>query len=508
MPKAPEKIKILFTDKVFVSLLLFTLFTACITFTGLFLQSKGLIRQKPVFSGFYRNNAVFRMVVPAGTRMATSNVIDTTDNITEKFIFKNISGKNGFDALLNIPVYPYPVLSKSNSERENPLDPFYRALTENLKATNKRSIKTALFGDSVIAGDIFPYYFRRENQAVFGYGGPGFVCMARPYRYYFNNDIKWEQEGSWRVSGVMDWIPRNDGIKGFVFTGSNGAAVVFNSPPNRRREFNRANLYYMESPAGKYIQVSVDSNRTFIDSSSRSNRCAVKKIILSQNNSLKISCGKKQKAFFYGVEFVRTNAGFVLDTFPVQGANSGHMLKISQQVWKSQMGSLRPDLVIVMYDINLFGYADFPEQAYRNQFRLFIDRLRSAYTNQPILVISPMGKAEKKGVPWSIMPAVREIIKAQKEVALEKNCAFLDLYGALGGQKALAMWYGSVQGEDLLNTDKVHLSYKGAERLSGIVFSILMTDYRKYLVRHRILKAEPVATPSPTAIKQKGKNAF
>ena len=61
-----------------------------------------------------------------------------------------------------------------------------------------------LFGDSVIAGDLLPSQLRRRLQRVFGYGGPGFVCMDKPFKYYFNRDINWQASRSWKTMGVLD----------------------------------------------------------------------------------------------------------------------------------------------------------------------------------------------------------------------------------------------------------------------------------------------------------------
>lgn len=468
-----------FQSKLFRLALAYFCFAAVTLILGMILFPSYFDRTGYPHQRLFKSNAVVALFASDSIRITPGKKKRGKSISEERIAFTNASQYSQLDPVSRIPESDYQL--RFPTAQTTLLDDFYRQLTRNVLKHGNHNVKMTLFGDSVIAGDIFPSALKRRWEAYFGNGGPGFVCVTKPYRYYFNNSIKWEPAGDWRVGSVFDGFDGRLGINGFYFIGSNGAQARFEAELAKGQSYDRLNLHYLAYPGGGKISLLVGSNKYQLNTHAKETNSGCASIPILDSAPVQIVC--KDKVCLYGMEFIRTNVGMTMDVFPIQGANTGHMLKIPSERWQEQMEEFMPDMAIVMYDINLYASTNMSEIGYKRQVAMFIDRIRSADPELPVLMVSPMAKAVKSGRAWSINPGIARIIRMQAEVCAEKSCAFIDLVEALGGEDSLPEWYAPEPGKELLGDDQIHLSHKGADRLAETVFRIIMSDYKRYLAR-------------------------
>jgi hypothetical protein len=91
------------------------------------------------------------------------------------------------------------------------------------------------------------------------------------------------------------------------------------------------------------------------------------------------------------------------------------------------------------------------------------------------------------------LPAIPKIVEMQRRVAAETNCAFLNLFAAMGGEGTMAKWH---EGRNhLVGGDLTHPTAEGAETVGGLIYQAIMDGYNRYQARN------PAGQPQLTAQK-------
>jgi hypothetical protein len=78
------------------------------------------------------------------------------------------------------------------------------------------------------------------------------------------------------------------------------------------------------------------------------------------------------------------------------------------------------------------------------------------------------------------VPLIRD---AMKKAAFENNCAFWDLYTAMGGRNSMSSWVSN----HLAAKDFTHFSTEGARYVSEMLYNTLMDEYLEYLKETGVL---------------------
>ena len=76
-------------------------------------------------------------------------------------------------------------------------------------------------------------------------------------------------------------------------------------------------------------------------------------------------------------------------------------------------------------------------------------------------------------------PFMETLIKELKNVCLENNIAFFDMYRAMGGRNSMIQWAKN----GLASKDYIHFNRKGAEKMAEIMYQYLMLEYELFLLR-------------------------
>jgi len=77
-------------------------------------------------------------------------------------------------------------------------------------------------------------------------------------------------------------------------------------------------------------------------------------------------------------------------------------------------------------------------------------------------------------------PNIEKIRNAQRNAAFKANCAFWDLYEAMGGKNSMPSWVFA-KPVPLAGKDFTHFTPEGAKIVSEMLYKALLVEYAKFL---------------------------
>jgi len=195
----------------------------------------------------------------------------------------------------------------------------------------------------------------------------------------------------------------------------------------------------------------------------------------------------------FGAVLENDGPGVVYDSLGVNGAFAGLLATVmNEQHWTTQLQHRNPNLVILNYGTNESQYASDDQMArYERDLREVVRRVHAALPNAAVLVVSPMDRGTHQGGKVITLPSIPKIVEMQRRVAAETNCAFFDLFAAMGGEGTMAKWH---EGKNhLVGGDLTHPNGAGAEKIGDLIYHALIDGYDRYLVRHPLPKTQTPA---------------
>jgi len=87
-------------------------------------------------------------------------------------------------------------------------------------------------------------------------------------------------------------------------------------------------------------------------------------------------------------------------------------------------------------------------------------------------------KVQDEYVTYEILP---ELDRLLKEAALQNDCAYWDMYEAMGGYNTMPDWV--FHDPPLAEKDFVHFNPNGANAIAKMFYNALITRYNEYISR-------------------------
>ncbi len=158
------------------------------------------------------------------------------------------------------------------------------------------------------------------------------------------------------------------------------------------------------------------------------------------------------------------------------GIDLSEMLSLPASAFLQQF---KPDLIIFQFGINVvrastrdFGY-------YTRALNRQIDRFRVYDPEIPVLLVSVSDMARREAdrlISYETVPLIRN---AQRQAAMQNQCAFWDLLEFMGGEGSASHWY--LTDPPLLREDLTHFSFGGGLKLADGLFEAIIWDYGKWI---------------------------
>jgi lysophospholipase L1-like esterase len=382
--------------------------------------------------------------------------------------------------------------------------------------TAKDDVRILQYGDSHTASDLGTAVLRRELQARFGDGGRGFVAIGAPWKSYVQNGVHAGMTKDFAPERER-WIKRTNTFTGDGVYGLSGIAVRATKRGARAwtqfaAHASRLELAYFEQPKGGSFDVLVDGARvTKVSTRGERAGSAFKELEVSDGPHEVVRARGDGPVRVFGMTLDRPEAGVVVDTLGINGAQIFTALRWDEEHLAEQLRHRGPSLIVLAYGTNesLETYA--PE-FYERRLVELLGRMARGAPGASCLLLGPPDRAVKGATAtiggdrvtpeWQTSQKLLEIIDVQRRVAKAAGCAFYSQLDAMGGAGSIAAW--AAEARPRAQRDRVHLTREGyAELASGFVRD-LMKVYDGWRAQHGLPPSDaprtwPGVTPPPTS---------
>jgi len=389
------------------------------------------------------------------------------------------------------------------------LYPFFHSLDKKAK-----NVHILHYGDSQLEGDRISSYIRHKLQRRFGGFGPGLLA-ANPvikqtmsvnqdyssnwihYALFGNHDSTLLHTPFGPMLAYGRFKPQlNIEVEDTALVKSWLSISKSYMSFRETRKYNRFRLYYGD--AGSGVQVKLFANDSLASET-----------ILNQGNSnvwkinfdtlvsnVKLEFEGKRSPNIYGI-CLDSYTGVFVDNIPLRGSSGLEFTKNDLDQMSGIVADLNAKLIIMQFGVNVVPNQRKSYKFYENWFFHQLIAVKQASGDVPVIVIGLSDMAHKDGDNYVSYPNVEKIRDAQKNAAFRANCAFWDMYEAMGGKNSMPAWVFAKP--PLANKDFTHFNYKGSVILSSMFYNALMREYRAYI--HRDEK-----TYQPIYLRQKTKH--
>lgn len=369
----------------------------------------------------------------------------------------------------------------------NSMEAFHSSLAQSEAKEPGAITRITHYGDSPITNDGITGTTRQLLQERFGDSGHGFILIDRPWDWYGHQSISFSSGGGWLNGSLMAPRTRDGqfGLGGVAFFGNGPGKFARFGPAtegNTGKKFLRFEVFYLEQPNGGQFSLSANEQETRVVSTSgdqvKSGFAKLETKESATSFSIKTLSGEVR---VFGAVLENEDHGVVYDSLGVNGAFAGLLATaMNEQHWTEQLQHRNPNLVILNYGTNESQYSSDDQMArYERELREVVRRVRTALPGTSILIVSPMDRGKRiGGGKIGTHPAIPKIVEMQRRVARETQCAFLNMFAAMGGEGTMARWHEGKK--HLVGADLMHPNAAGGQAVGTLLYMALMESYNQY----------------------------
>jgi hypothetical protein len=375
---------------------------------------------------------------------------------------------------------PNTVCFQNFTSEKFPLDPFLSNLLEAKEGKSK--VRIAWFGDSFSEADIVVGNLRDTLQCLFGGNGVGFLPITSEAPGFRRTVV--HNFGGWKTNSIIT-NPRDGklGINGYSYKPDSANYFTFSGTNNFKhtRSFSTFRLFY--------------SSRRDIHSSIVFNRKDSRSIILPASDSptmltLKASNIRKVWASIADTSALRCygasledETGVYIDNFSVKGNSGLGLLSISRRNFAKFDSLLNYNLIVLQFGLNVTNPNAKNFNDYIQGMTRLVKRLKVAFPETPILLLSVSDRCTRKLGEFVTMPVIPRLIMAQEKIAYDNKLLFWNLFEAMGGENSMAKFVSSKP--SLANKDYTHLNFAGGRKIGLSMARSFVYEVDKYKERKK-----------------------
>jgi lysophospholipase L1-like esterase len=366
-----------------------------------------------------------------------------------------------------------------------PMERFYAALARADRG-GEEPARVVHYGDSHTAADLLTGALRRALQDRFGDGGRGFVALGRPWKSYRPKDVEIAASGGndWRAERILvaadpATLDGRYGLGGVCTIGSRRGAfarVATARGGDFGTEAASFDIHYLVRRGGGSFDVLVDGRRVgTVATNGGGPRSGFFRTEAGLGpHALEVRLRGDGEVRLFGVAIEGGGPGIVYDSLGVNGAFFYTPLRWDGALLAEGIERRDPDLIVAMYGSNEVDSRTITEESYREDVRRVMARFRAGAPDASCLLLGPpdrRGRDARTGAEqlgW--------IIEAQRDVAEELGCGFIDLQALMGGAGARDAW----QRHGLAQPDGVHLTARGYRVVGERLAEQIIAAYEEY----------------------------
>jgi len=354
-----------------------------------------------------------------------------------------------------------------------------------LKGEGKVSI--VHLGDSHLQADFFSGYFRKQLQTFFlgAMGGRGFIF---PYKVAgTNNPLNYtvSSKGHWESCRSVERKKNCPlGLSGIaVMTSDSNASITISitDPLLEGYDFDRLMVFHAFGDDKFQPTVSTSTKVTHIQPFPEKGYTLFEFSENLQSVTLKFKRQSPSQTGFtlFGMNFDSNDSGIIYHTMGVNGAQIESYL--SCDFFVPHLAALNPDWVIVSLGTNDSYTYSFDSLAFSKNVDNLIALIKEAAPNAAVLFTTPGDHRMRKGPINQNTILVAEIIKQK---AKEHQLSYWDFNKIMGGKGSVNAWHQ----EAMANYDYLHLTQKGYEFQSKLLFTAFLKSYDEFLAKEVLKK--------------------
>ena len=373
------------------------------------------------------------------------------------------------------------------------LAPYFARLAHARAAPGQPPVHIVQIGDSHSAGDVMTAAWRDLLQARFGDGGRGILPPGRPYTGYLTHGITATMSPGWRIattvgSGAAEPRPPL-GLTSYTLTATaSGATMGLTADPGH--PFDRFTVCTVAPPPGNgelVVRIGAGTTHQLGSDALRSSPyCATLRAPTPQV-AVTLTASDASVAITSWATF-RDMGGVALSNLGVVGSQLVHLGRTDDAVLREELRSYVPDLIVLAFGTNEGFVPRFDAIAYEATLRAQIARIRRLVPGVPLLLLGPPDALTRNpalrsnavspaidcadpngGALLFAPPALGEVRRIQRNVAIDLDLAWWDWQQRMGGPCAAVGWAAAEPA--LMRTDHVHFRDRG-----GAVIARLLQD--------------------------------
>jgi len=353
------------------------------------------------------------------------------------------------------------------------------------------------YGDSQIEGDRITSYLRNRLQQKFGGRGVGLIPASQPYEFGFS--ITQKSSDNWfryTLYGRRDTLlPHNKygALASFCrFTPAYGnfqpneddfaeATVSVGPSPygySNTKAFDRLKIFYGNAEHPFMLEIKQQDNIIHADMYPASNSLKSLEVnVPFPEKGAEIKFSGYQSPDIYALA-LDGKGGIAVDNIAMRGSSGLLFNKMHASHLKSMYKKLNVSMFILQYGGNVVPYIEKNPAQYGVWFARQLRFLQKLMPGVPILVIGVADMSEKVGSRYQSYPHLEEVRDAMKKAAFDNDCAYWDMFEAMGGRNSMPSWVFAQPA--LASTDFVHFTPRGAKLIAQMFYNALMYEYNLY----------------------------
>ncbi len=504
----PKKVLIFIVSALFILLLLSVVF-----------PSEGIkINDKFTLKFITIEDIIFP---PENNKVDISEIINGTDikETIDTVSFKEEKPKENIDSVLIDSQYVYykPMPVKIDSvvrhiefpdNTHSSLDKFF-AILSNIK-NQKQIVRIMHYGDSQIETDRITDYFRYKLQTQFGGTGPGIVPAVKAFD--FKSPMIQSVSGNWKrytVYGKRDTTVKHRRY-GMAGNFARFSPIINDTVPDSAKVFNQteimphklmnyASITISQSPYSfrptkqfKRCKMFYGYNKTEVKIKTFADEQLIDESILPPSEDYKTKTWNfettpqnirfefeaEDSPDIYGFS-LEGYSGINVDNIAMRGSGGLLFTRMDLNMLGRMYNQLNVKLLILQFGGNTVPNVRENYDYYRKAFSRQLRTLKKIAPDITIMVIGLADMSKKEGDTYVTYPNVPLIRDALKQASFENNCAYWDMYEAMGGKNSMPSWvfYDPPLGEK----DFTHFTPRGARYIAKMFYNAFMYEYNRYL---------------------------
>jgi lysophospholipase L1-like esterase len=375
------------------------------------------------------------------------------------------------------------------------LYPFFRRMRR-LKSTGEK-LRIMHYGDSQIEGDRMTSFIRYKLQNQFGGSGIGIQPAVQLYGYQMSlrhtaSDgwIRYTAFGNTDSTlahnrfGMLGSFARFSPYPDSLHPDTSVSKAWITLEQSRRtyrltRMFRDCSIYYGNATQPVYFEVWSNGKLYDADFLEASSGLQVRSWTFDQTpEKLTFTFQSTCSPDFYGIA-LDNDWGLSVDNVSLRGSSGLIFSKMDEELLRQMFDILNVKLLLLQFGGNVMPYISDNYDYYEQWFTRELTTLKSLVPDLSIIVIGIADMSIKQKDRYMTYPNLENVRNALRNAAFSSDCAFWDMYSAMGGRNSMPSWVYARP--PLATSDFVHFNERGARVLAEMFYNAFMHDYRSYV---------------------------